>query len=229
MRRATRTVRPGVKCLAAAALSAASVLLGSTALADESCAPLNYRLKMSSATPAAVYIRSEDSDRISRIMGATAIRGYVAKGVTVVGYNSAYSVSIQSDQLSDGSWCSRATDVSVKFDFKQPPEIYISRDIEPGSCFDGVVLDHENHHLAIARGALKSGRKWIEKGLSDYFSKGGERAASAAAANQIVQDNVKRIIDTVTSRLYAGADTRNKALDTPESYKALSEACGGND
>jgi hypothetical protein len=169
--------------------------------------------------------KSLTSDQLGQFQTAVSIPGAITKGLTVAGYTADYTAEFLSEQLPDGRWCSRVQNVVVNFGFNDVPKIYLSRDLQEGSCYYNAVLAHEYEHLKIAQQVVVSGKQWIEKGIRDYLARGGAISTSPDAANQILDQAMHSITDTITSRLYANARTRNLALDTPENYAKLGKQC----
>lgn len=202
-----------------------TVLACSNAKADETCGPAPFVLDVQKSAPTETIDRSLSNARLSSMITASSLPGYVTQGVTQVDYTASYKTEYASVQRPDGRWCSRATKVTVNFGFLTAPKIFIASGIPYGSCLYNEVLKHEYQHLHIAQGTLDAGQKWIDKALRQTLSYGGVVGPTPDTANAVIDKAIGDVVNKITRGLYATAKARNMALDTPANYALLGKAC----
>jgi hypothetical protein len=115
----------------------------------------------------------------------------------------------------DAHWAISATTVDVASEYR------------PGSCQHRVVLEHENEHVSLTRGAFDSMVPRMRgklDALVGRFEPFVTTAGSDAAGDQILKalmEGVRPILDE-QERLRRDL---NMAIDTPESYRRTSARC----
>lgn len=147
-----------------------------------------------------------------------------ALGITYA--QSAYSAEARSSAATvRGGYCVYLTGLDVQFGFKRM-EVYVASEFEPGTCEYRSVLDHENQHVAINQGTLKTFapvfRSQVEKILTrqqPVFAKDAEAGMSIALAN------VEKGMSGLWSQFQDTTATRNAPLDSASNYASTGALC----
>lgn len=200
-------------------------IAASGAATAEDCGPTPYRLRFDIDAPEARVEHGRSSGELSGMLVARAMPGYVTRGVTSLNYKAGYRADLLTRRMPGGGWCARVVSATVEFGFASPPRIHIDRELRTGSCEYRAVLEHEYEHLRIGHESLAEGRSLMDAELRRLLDAGGVAAPTAEDANRILDERVAEALNEVTKLVYARAAVRNSALDTPESYRRLSEAC----
>ena len=151
--------------------------------------------------------------------------GWSPIGLTLADRSMRIGVSVRSEQLSDGSFCSSLASVEASVVYNSI-EVYIANEYKRGSCQYGAILDHERRHVGVFNDTLMGFAPRIERHLYDtantlepIHSKDHRKAA------KILQDHLERALKPVFKEFDRVLAWRNGALDTEENYREEMKGC----
>lgn len=206
------------------------VLLTGGEAAAASCPPPGVemprpvvRLQVAVAEPAVHNHRGRDE--IAALAGRTPVQGKLDAGLTRTETQLAVTPTVKLYQRPDGGACVMLAEVEASWRL-QNATIDVAAEYRPGSCEHAVVLEHEREHVRLTRRAFEAYGARMEARLRDQ----------AAALKPFHTDDVEGAVQAVTDRMMAAArqvmdqfkaESRraNAAIDTPESYRAVSAKC----
>lgn len=151
-------------------------------------------------------------------------KGFAMQGLTALGLETNYRLSVTLDKGRDGQWCALVDKVEGSFGSRVPARVMVAREIEKDTCQYRTVLDHERGHVEIGRRAAVDGARDMADKVAAALRNpivGGTKDSAYAAAKAIVD----RAVSSAADRAVATADSQNAAMDTYESYERLRQQC----
>lgn len=146
-------------------------------------------------------------------------------GLTNAHFTSSYSYTVESTESKSGIWCSTVTKVVVTLGYVWQ-EIYIPREYMIGSCEYQAVLDHEMEHVRANQQALAGQLDRIYQLAQDAIAAAQPfEVESKDAVAEVAKTHVSKELSHILTDFEADRDARNAALDSPESYRAISDRC----
>lgn len=151
--------------------------------------------------------------------------GWVTRGLTKTNLESRIEVHVQYQQQEKNRFCVGLKGVSARVGYSQF-NVYVARDLQPGSCEYKVTMDHEQTHVAVYRDQLKQFATRFENRLN--------RAArtlkpvlsgSAKSGQNYFLRKLNSEFKQVFRQLSRETDTRQGRLDTPENYRREQAFC----
>lgn len=122
-------------------------------------------------------------------------------------------------------YCVQLASVEIDFGWEDM-NVYVPTEFPEGSCEYRAVLDHENQHVSIIRGALREfaprARARIEAVLArsrPHFSRGKDGSADAALAPVGAQ------LSALLQEFDELHSSRGAVIDTPSNYAAVTGMC----
>ncbi|MEQ8664224.1 MAG: hypothetical protein RIC16_00730 [Rhodospirillales bacterium] len=173
------------------------------------------------------YIESADRNRLRRLHGQNSrpLAGWGPIGLTVAELGLSVAVSVRSELLSDGRYCStlNAVDATVGYDVI---DVYIAREYPRGSCQYSVILDHERRHVVVFQSTLDEYVPTLQRLLEEKSAAvepimGRNRKRAARKMQTDIQTAVKELLNQISKTL----DVRNARLDTGDRYRQEQEQC----
>lgn len=174
------------------------------------------------------YIETASRQRLRQLQGRHAT--YVASGWQPIGLTLAelglgISVSVRSEVMSDGRFCSvlSAVEATVGYDVI---DVYIAREYQRGSCQYSVILNHERQHVVVFETTLNEHIPLLLQVLERTAEemrpiKGRDRNRAARDMQAKMQDAAREVLD----RIGATLDRRNARLDTDDQYRREQRQC----
>ena len=126
-------------------------------------------------------------------------------------------------------FCVYLDKVSADFGWERM-EVYVAAEYKPGSCEYRMILDHENQHVAINRGALKDSAPRVRAALEAILRDQGplyvtNPNGSADRALTAIHSRMTSALDGFQRVMAEG----NAVIDTDSNYEAVSQMCEGWD
>jgi len=151
-------------------------------------------------------------------------KGFAMQGLTALGLETSYRLSVTMEKVGDGRWCARVDKVEGSFGSKTPARVMVAREIEKHSCQYRTVLDHERGHVEIGRRAAVYGARDMEAKVAQAL-RTPITAVSKDSAYAAAKAVVDRAVSSAADSAVATADSENAAMDTYESYERLRQQC----
>lgn len=148
-----------------------------------------------------------------------------ALGITYA--ETAYGAEARSSatKARDGGYCVYLTGLDVQFGFKRM-DVYIAAEFEPGTCEYRSVLDHENQHVSLHKGALRDFaprfRAEVEKVLR---AQAPVYARDAQAGMDQALAAVDKGMSGLLNQFQKLTAERNAPLDSASNYEATGKLC----
>ncbi|MBI4184983.1 MAG: hypothetical protein HY521_13415 [Proteobacteria bacterium] len=151
--------------------------------------------------------------------------GQVAAGLTLTEMEFRMHTRVAATPLGRGRYC--ASLGSVEATVGHPTfRVYIASRYPPGSCPYGVVMRHENSHVAAFRAALVRLAPKFRERLSEAVRRlEPVVVAEPDQAAALLQERLRRDLAPVLAELSRAEDAENARLDSPESYRREQEKC----
>ncbi len=151
--------------------------------------------------------------------------GWVTRGLTKTDLESRIEVHVQYQQVSKTRYCVGLKGVSAQVGYSQF-NVYVARDLLPGSCEYRVTMDHEQTHVAVYRDQLKQFATRFENRLNRAArSMQPVLASSAQSGQRYFLRKLNGEFKQVFRQLSRETDTRQGRLDTPENYRREQAFC----
>lgn len=153
-----------------------------------------------------------------------ASRGHAAFGLTSRTSTGEISgVTVSGLAMSDGHYCVWIGTAAIRviWDFR----VRIASEIQPGSCPERAVREHEAKHVALARKMLPV----LRQRLIDSLRQPGSLAMLTAEpylAQPKLEGRLAQILKQVTVAFTAEQDRLELAIDTPQEYARVQNVCG---
>lgn len=113
------------------------------------------------------------------------------------------------------------------------PVIYIASDYGPYSCWHHEVQEHELEHVEIDRALLKKYESRIKDGLYMVYGDPAEYSSGVVTEWQMLglqqrmKVDMEQSIAVLFNNMQRERQLAHQALDTPEEYQRIREACAG--
>lgn len=164
-------------------------------------------------------------DEIAVLAGRTPVQGKLDAGLTRTETELAVTPTAHLLKAPDGGACVMLAGVEARWRMVRAI-IDVAAEYRPGSCEYQAVLDHENEHVRLTLRAFETHAARLDARLREV----------AAAIRPFHTNDAEGAAQRVTDRMMAGArpimdqfkaESRrvNAAIDTPESYRAVSAKC----
>lgn len=130
-------------------------------------------------------------------------------------------------KLSDGTICAQVRDVEAKWEMTTL-QVDVAVEYGKGSCPYTEILRHENEHVAIAQRNFRAAEQSLKRDLAALAARVRPFAVSRDGTQRAAKDMAERFMAAAEPALEKyRSDTRraNAAIDTPESYRAVSARC----
>ena len=151
--------------------------------------------------------------------------GWSPIGLTLADRSMRIAVTVRSEQLSDGSFCSNLSSVEATVEYNSI-DVYIANIYERGSCQYSAILDHERRHVGVFNDTLMEFAPRIERRL--YEAAGAIRpqhSSNHKKAAKVLQDKLERAVNPMFDEFDRVLARRNGALDTEENYREELKEC----
>ena len=216
--------------LASLACAASTVLLTAyspTAAATDLCAQLPPPSVTVKRTDEELVISSEYGYRELTHLGADiAHKGNAVLGLTRGKTRVRFLAQTVRYVDRSGRWECASPQITVTYGFN-PLVVYVAKEFPKGSCAYDEVLKHEMRHVAANRAHLAAIEEPIHQALSKRFATGKLwRGAVGASAQQLQRERDALWLPFIRREIDRGAAAQAE-IDSPEEYKRVSQACGG--
>ena len=125
----------------------------------------------------------------------------------------------------DGITCVWPDSATVEIGFDELT-VYVARDYRPGSCAYAQTLDHEMTHVAINRRAVQAVVPRLERALAGAIRDAPVlQVRDADEARSAYTNLIDRRLSPILDDMEAQRRRDNAAIDTPDSYRAMSRRC----
>ena len=146
-------------------------------------------------------------------------------GLTSARLKSAIRTGTQALEQPDGTTCVWPDSAIVEIGFAELT-VYVARDYRPGSCAYAQTLDHEMTHVAINRRAVEAAVPKLERALAEAIREAPFlRVRAADDVRSAYTNHIDRRLSPVLDDMEARRRRENAAIDTPDSYRAMSRRC----
>jgi hypothetical protein len=146
-------------------------------------------------------------------------------GLTIAHYSS--SINFEQNGLQDGNtreYCMRPHfTVRLSYD---PIDVYVAREIPPGSCAYAEVVRHEEKHVAAYAMQLRVAAQSIERAMRAYYADAIFYGDPAQLEAQL-EYSVRRHWLPLAEQQLAAVEAAQEAIDTPQGYARYRTVCNG--
>ncbi|MCW9035902.1 MAG: hypothetical protein OQJ97_16900 [Rhodospirillales bacterium] len=148
----------------------------------------------------------------------------ISEGYTQMRYKQNLSVSVVSGG-GNGKGCAYLKAVSLKVNISDI-KVFIAREHKPGSCPFKVTRDHEDEHVNIIQSAFDNYLPQVEAKLERVaWNMKPVSTRSVNQASKKILNQLQRAVQPIFDRMDRQMHRQNAAIDTRESYIALSAQC----
>lgn len=117
----------------------------------------------------------------------------------------------------------------MKMLYRAEPIVYISSELERGSCEFKAVLKHENKHVRALKRVhaqhAQAFKKDVENALERIQAKGPIPENGINAAKEKMQDDLDYFLDEKLLPIVQAAAKAHNRIDSPSEYETVSTAC----
>lgn len=118
---------------------------------------------------------------------------------------------------------------NLALEIAMDPVIYIARELQRGSCRYRTLLEHEQRHVSTDRRLLQTFRGRIEGELNQKLRSMGPTGpipvSFAAQVQRELAAEVGTAVNLAMANFSRARDQAQQAIDTPQEYARLSQAC----
>ena len=159
---------------------------------------------------------------LTRRAGAEGPNSYVL-GLTEseVSASTRYEVLVSTE--GDGVFCASFRAITVTLQLAM--RVHIASELKAGSCLYKAALQHEQGHVIVERKMLPRARARVAVVLTGVASR-TETASDATIAQRSLRASADAAIQQAMGELAAQKKRQQQALDTPDEYRRVSQACG---
>jgi len=159
---------------------------------------------------------------LKRRAGVTGPNGYVL-GLT----ESEVAASTRYEMLvsPEGAGVSCVSFRSITVELRLAMTVHVAAELKPGSCLYNAALQHEQGHIIVERKMLPRAKARVAVVLTGVARR-GETASDAAVAQRSLQAAADAVIQQAMREIAAEKKRQQRALDTPDEYRRVSQACG---
>jgi hypothetical protein len=131
----------------------------------------------------------------------------------------------ETKQISPASFCTRITSVGIKIKVLKL-DVYVLGKYPRGSCQFDAIIDHEHEHVATyQRGVRELEREFNNKLWNVIRNLGPGIGSSPKTSSNAAFRNMKKEITAIQSPIEQKMKIRDRQIDTPHSYKVLTQQC----
>lgn len=109
----------------------------------------------------------------------------------------------------------------------QPMQVYIASEVSGDACRREVLLEHEMKHVAAYREHLREAVADLERELPDVFGQRVFYARDPAQSEGEMRDRLAGFMRAFMAESVRNLKARQDAVDSPEEYARVNQACGG--
>lgn len=154
--------------------------------------------------------------------------GWVTRGLTKTSLESRIEVGIQYIKIGKNQFCIGLKNVAAEIGFKHF-QVYVARDLKPGSCEYRTTLDHEQAHVAIYKDQLRQFAPRFEQRLERVAASLKPIVSRTAnAGHSYYLNKIRGEFQQVYRQFNRETDRRQGRLDTPENYRREQALCPPN-
>jgi hypothetical protein len=174
--------------------------------------PVAYRL---AATPEMLMTQAADN--------ATPLgQGRHVLGLTLNRYDLRIGIEVESTRVESG-YCAHLRAATITL--AAQPEILVDGRYTAGTCQQRAILDHENEHVAVFRGALSRAAPAIDAMLRGGALPSALRVAARADAQTAYARAIDAALEPAFAAIRSRAQQDNSRLDTPANYAEVFRRC----
>ncbi|MBT3991375.1 MAG: hypothetical protein HON14_11715 [Rhodospirillaceae bacterium] len=152
-------------------------------------------------------------------------RGSKTLGLTTVAHVVKSSYQDISYQIGPNRYCARLASLELEIKITDL-KVYSLRKYPRGSCQYKAIVDHEHEHVVTFQNAMKSLERDFTSKLPRIIEKSpAVIGVSPLQARQTLRRNLNHNIDKIRNRVLRKMNARNRQIDTPLSYKRISQKC----
>jgi hypothetical protein len=216
--------------LAAVALAAVAARPGDAAAAtacERSNRPVQANLATSNGSVR--YITDRTETQIRKLSGNKTLpgHGWHQAGLTNLQTEFNLKVQVETRTVGPGRHCAALVAVDAFFGITKV-DVYIERNLKPGSCRHRVVMEHENTHVALSRQVLGRYVPIMRAKLAEEAGRLGPIVVgSPQQAAEILIDRLRTRLEPTRLDFERAKEQANGTIDTPENYLRESKRCPG--
>lgn len=146
-------------------------------------------------------------------------------GLTLAELGMGLSVSVRSEKMADGRFCSEiaAVEATIGYD---AIDVYIASEYPRGSCQYNAILDHERLHVIVFQDTLDRYYAHVERALRQAAGKAKPILnRDPNRATRKFQAILERAAKPLFKKINKEMDRGNAALDTREAYEREQSNC----
>ncbi len=164
-------------------------------------------------------------NEIAALAGRTPIEGKLDAGLTRTETELSVTPTVHLFKAPDGSTCVMLAGIEAGWRMVRAM-VDVAAEYRPGSCEYQAVLAHENEHVQLTRRAFESHAARLEIRLRELAANVRPfRTNDAEGAAQGMTDRMMAGARPIMDQFKAESRRANSAIDTPESYRAVSTKC----
>ncbi|MDX2224227.1 MAG: hypothetical protein SFV21_15870 [Rhodospirillaceae bacterium] len=217
---------------ASAGLAAVVLTVSAEAQTAAQCPPLNEQVAITFtiADPHPIYSNALTANGIMDLeQKRTGVVNLGRRGRTmgITSYTPRFQLSANSKSRPSGAgYCVYLTEVIAEYGFNTH-EVFIAKEFPLDSCEYGVVLDHENQHVAINRTSLNEFAPKVKAELEQAVAAIGPiySPTPTIGGNDVLQRVAQRIAPVMREAQQVRSK-RNAGIDTAGNYHDTSKKCG---
>ena len=175
------------------------------------------------------YIRDLDTPQIEALRHQKFHnRALHNPGLTMAEYEWKSSFKVEGSRKGRGPTLVWADSIDADFSCVRM-DVYISSRYPEGSCPYGVILNHENQHVALNRGVFERYRALIGKALRTARTIPDKRhpirCRSLVEGKNRISANISQIVAPLEKRFWGDLSKANATIDTPANYRRTQALC----
>lgn len=144
-------------------------------------------------------------------------------GLTEADIGAKADIDLLTTEDGHGGYCTVARSAAIVLEWKTV--VHIASEIEPGTCMDKVVSEHEQKHVDIDRELIPIGRQAIELALTSVIRQSFHGGTVDESRNAL-QDQARKAVNEAVDIFSVVRTRKQLAHDNKEEYDKVPKACG---
>jgi len=208
-----------------------TILLCSETLANPACPFLDQRIKLFVKTVPinTSYHFSADQVKLDNLSMKYSNRPKNQKvlGLTSTKHAIVSDMAGKTFQIAQNLFCTRI--VSLNIDIKIIKlDVYVLRKYQRGSCQYSAIIDHEHEHVASYLTGIANLKQAFDENLWNIIKNLPPGIGTTPElSSQASFRNLRRSISKLQAPIERSMKTRDRAIDSPSSYRNLTYKCAG--
>ena len=152
-------------------------------------------------------------------------KNYRVLGLTSTKQSISANMRGQTSQIPSGLFCFRLTSVDIKIKMLKL-DVYVLGKYARGSCQYAAIIDHEHEHVSIYQTGIRTMEQAFKNKLGYIIRNLPPGIANTSdKAGEIVFSKMREKINQIKLPIEREMKFRDRQIDTPQSYKRLTQKC----